>query len=110
MDLSRFFLKDSLVPVIVQHYQTNEVLMLGYASEEALRLTVETKIAWFYSRSRKRLWKKGETSGNILHVREIRSDCDEDAILLRAEPAGPTCHTGRDSCFFNTLMSNSDVE
>ena len=107
MDVSRYFIKDSLIPVIVQNYETNAVLMLGYANEEALRLTIETQTVWFYSRSRKKLWKKGETSGNCLLVRDIRADCDEDAILIRVKPMGPTCHTGRDSCFFNTILTNA---
>ncbi|HET8527702.1 MAG TPA: bifunctional phosphoribosyl-AMP cyclohydrolase/phosphoribosyl-ATP diphosphatase HisIE, partial [Gaiellaceae bacterium] len=75
------------------------VLMLAWMDEEAERRTRETGEAWFWSRSRQRLWKKGETSGNVLRVVEIRDDCDEDALLLRVEPAGPACHTGSRSCF-----------
>ena len=89
----------NLKAAIVQDAQTNRVLMLGWMNDEAERLTRETGEAWFWSRSRQRLWKKGETSGNVLRVVEIRDDCDEDALLLRVEPAGPACHTGSRSCF-----------
>ena len=88
-----------LTPAIVQDAADGRVLMLAWMDEEALRLTRETGEAWFWSRSRQKLWKKGETSGNTLSVVEIRDDCDGDAILLRVEPAGPTCHTGSRSCF-----------
>jgi len=88
-----------LTPAIVQDAATNRVLMLAWMDEEALRLTRETGEAWFWSRSRERLWRKGETSGNVLRVVELRDDCDGDALLVRVEPAGPTCHTGSVSCF-----------
>jgi phosphoribosyl-ATP pyrophosphohydrolase/phosphoribosyl-AMP cyclohydrolase len=84
---------------IVQDVRDNRVLMLGWMDEEAERLTRETGEAWFWSRARQKLWKKGETSGNTLRVEEIREDCDDDALLLRVTPAGPTCHTGSRSCF-----------
>jgi phosphoribosyl-ATP pyrophosphohydrolase/phosphoribosyl-AMP cyclohydrolase len=84
---------------IVQHAETNEVLMLAWMDDEALRLTRATGEAHFWSRSRKQLWRKGETSGNLLAVDELRDDCDGDAILLRVHPAGPACHTGAESCF-----------
>ncbi|NLV51254.1 MAG: phosphoribosyl-AMP cyclohydrolase [Clostridiales bacterium] len=103
VDLSRFFLKSGLVPVIIQDSATREVLMLGYTNEEALNLTLNTKTAWFYSRSRKRLWNKGETSGNFLHTEKILYDCDEDTFLFLCRPDGPTCHTGEKSCFFREL-------
>jgi phosphoribosyl-ATP pyrophosphohydrolase/phosphoribosyl-AMP cyclohydrolase len=86
-------------PAIVQDARDGRVLMLAYMDEEAERLTRETGEAWFWSRSRERLWKKGETSGNTLAVQEIRDDCDGDALLLHVIPAGPTCHTGSRSCF-----------
>lgn len=92
-----------LVPAIVQHARSGEVLMLGYMNEEALRRTAETGLVTFWSRSRGRLWQKGETSGNVLRLVELRQDCDGDALLVRAEPAGPTCHTGEPSCFHRTL-------
>ncbi len=99
-----------LIPVIVQDVNSNEVVMLGYASKEALRLTMESGEVWFYSRSRQELWHKGATSGSILKVRgAIAKDCDSDAILIRAEPAGPVCHTGNWGCFYQTLAS-SDIE
>jgi phosphoribosyl-ATP pyrophosphohydrolase/phosphoribosyl-AMP cyclohydrolase len=88
-----------LTPAIVQDAESGRVLMLAYMDDEALRLTRETGEAWFWSRSRERLWRKGETSGNTLAVEELRDDCDGDAILLRVRPAGPTCHTGSVSCF-----------
>ena len=91
--------RDDLKAAIVQHAETNEVLMLAWMDEEALRLTRETGEAHFWSRSRQRLWRKGETSGNTLAVEELREDCDGDAILLRVRPAGPVCHTGSESCF-----------
>jgi phosphoribosyl-ATP pyrophosphohydrolase/phosphoribosyl-AMP cyclohydrolase len=86
-------------PAIVQDARDGRVLMLAYMNEEAERLTRETGEAWFWSRSRERLWKKGETSGHTLAVEEIRDDCDGDTLLLRVVPNGPTCHTGSRSCF-----------
>jgi phosphoribosyl-AMP cyclohydrolase / phosphoribosyl-ATP pyrophosphohydrolase len=88
-----------LTPVIVQDADSNRVLMLAWMDDDALRLTRETGEAHFFSRSRGRLWRKGETSGNTLAVEELREDCDGDAILLRVRPAGPACHTGSVSCF-----------
>ena len=93
----------NLKAAIVQDAQTNRVLMLGWMNEEAERLTRETGEVWFWSRSREQLWKKGETSGNTLAVEEIRDDCDGDALVVRANPAGPTCHTGSTSCFAPAL-------
>jgi phosphoribosyl-ATP pyrophosphohydrolase/phosphoribosyl-AMP cyclohydrolase len=86
-------------PAIVQDARDGRVLMLAYMDEEAERLTRQTGEAWFWSRSRQRLWKKGETSGNTLAVQEVRDDCDADALLVRVLPNGPTCHTGSRSCF-----------
>jgi len=86
-------------PAIVQESATGRVLMLAWMNDEAERLTRETNEAWFWSRSRERLWRKGETSGNTLAVDELRDDCDGDAILLRVTPAGPACHTGSTTCF-----------
>jgi phosphoribosyl-ATP pyrophosphohydrolase/phosphoribosyl-AMP cyclohydrolase len=88
-----------LKPAIVQDAQSGRMLMLAWMNGEAERLTRETGEAWFWSRSRDRLWRKGETSGNRLAVDELRDDCDGDAILLRVTPAGPTCHTGATTCF-----------
>lgn len=90
---------DGLIPAIVQDVDTGQVLMLGYMDEAALEETRRSGLVTFYSRSRKRLWQKGETSGNHLRVRDIFPDCDRDALLIMAEPAGPTCHRGTESCF-----------
>ena len=90
-----------LVPCIVQDARTGEVLTLAYQNEEAWRRTRETGEMWFWSRSREELWHKGETSGNVQHVRELRWDCDADAVLALVEPAGPACHTGERTCFHN---------
>ena len=89
-----------LVPAVVQNDQTGKVLMLAYMDEEAWRKTRETGQAWFHSRTRG-LWKKGATSGNTMQVVDVRLDCDLDAVLLKVRPAGPACHTGAESCFFN---------
>ncbi len=90
---------DGLVPVIVQDNVTNVVLMLGYMNEEALKKTQQDKRITFFSRSKNRLWTKGESSGNYLNVNSILIDCDNDTILIKATPIGPTCHTGADTCF-----------
>lgn len=102
-DLDRLFQKGPLIPVVVQDAATRAVLMLGYANREAAALTLSTGTAWFWSRSRQTLWNKGETSGHVLHVRAVRADCDEDALLYLCDPAGPTCHTGAVSCFFRRV-------
>jgi phosphoribosyl-ATP pyrophosphohydrolase/phosphoribosyl-AMP cyclohydrolase len=91
--------RPELIPAIVQDAATGRVLMLAYMDDEALRRTRESGQAWFWSRSRRRHWRKGESSGNTLAVEEIRDDCDGDAVLLRVSPAGPACHTGAESCF-----------
>jgi phosphoribosyl-ATP pyrophosphohydrolase/phosphoribosyl-AMP cyclohydrolase len=96
-------MQPELRPAIVQDADDGRVLMLAWMDDEALRLTQETGEAWFWSRSRSRLWKKGETSGNVLAVEEVRDDCDGDALLLRVRPAGPACHTGSTSCFAPAL-------
>jgi phosphoribosyl-ATP pyrophosphohydrolase/phosphoribosyl-AMP cyclohydrolase len=90
---------DGLMPVIVQDANSDTVLMLGFMNEEALARTREENKVTFYSRSKQRLWTKGETSGNFLWVKEILSDCDNDTLLIKAEPVGPVCHTGTDTCF-----------
>jgi len=92
-----------LKAAIVQDARTDRVLMLGWMNDEAERLTRETGEGWVWSRSRERLWRKGESSGNTLAVEELRDDCDGDALLVRAAPAGPTCHTGSASCFAPAL-------
>src|SRR3569832_2185857 len=90
---------DGLVPAIVLDYVTLKVLMLGFMNEEALKKTEETGLVTFYSRSKKRLWTKGEESGNHLQLRQILADCDKDTLLIKAEPKGPVCHTGADTCW-----------
>jgi len=90
---------DGLVPVIIQNAQTMQVLMLGYMNKEAFDQTIETKKVTFYSRSKQRLWMKGESSGNTLSVIDIKMDCDQDSLLIFVNPKGPTCHTGSTSCF-----------
>ncbi|MCI0397568.1 MAG: phosphoribosyl-AMP cyclohydrolase [Chloroflexi bacterium] len=97
------FNRSGLIPAVVQDAATREVLMVGWMNGEALRLTQETSQAHFWSRSRGELWRKGATSGNTLAVQEIFVDCDRDALLLRVTPAGPTCHTGEQSCFYRLL-------
>lgn len=97
---------DGLVPVIVQDNDTNIVLMLGYMDERAYAKTLEENKVVFFSRSKQRLWMKGESSGNYLFVKEIRPDCDNDCLLIKARPAGPVCHSGADTCFAEKNSSN----
>jgi phosphoribosyl-AMP cyclohydrolase / phosphoribosyl-ATP pyrophosphohydrolase len=106
-----FAKSDGLVPVVVQNGTTGEVLMLGYANEEALRKTLETGDLWLFSRSRNSLWRKGDTSGNVQRVASVSVDCDSDAVLVRVDPRGPACHTGARSCFNDppTLVALGDV-
>ena len=103
---------NGLVPAIVQDAVTRRVLMLGYMNEEALTITQERGLVTFYSRTRQKLWTKGETSGNYLTVREIVADCDNDTLLIKAIPSGPVCHTGSDTCFDEAndpeLMTSSE--
>ncbi|MGN7159675.1 phosphoribosyl-AMP cyclohydrolase [Sphingomonas sp. SAFR-052] len=94
---------DGLLTAIAVDAASGEPLMVAFMNDEALRLTLETREATFWSRSRGRLWKKGETSGNVLRVVEARIDCDQDAVWLRCDPAGPACHTGANSCFFRRI-------
>ena len=98
-----------LLPAVAQDAHTGQVLMLAWMNKEALRRTLEDGEAWFWSRSRRELWHKGATSGNRQRVVEVRYDCDADALLLRVEPAGPACHTGRQSCFYRRLPDGADV-
>jgi phosphoribosyl-AMP cyclohydrolase len=92
-----------LITAVVQDASTQQVLMVAWMNADALRLTEETGEAHFWSRSRGQLWHKGETSGNVMRVVELRVDCDADTLLLRVDPAGPACHTGATSCFYRTL-------
>ena len=103
------FNEKGLIPAIVQDVDTGEVLMVGYMSQESLRRTLSSGEVWFYSRSRQELWHKGETSGNRILLRSIWKDCDSDALLVKAHPTGPVCHTGNKTCFFQQL-TEQDVE
>lgn len=95
-----------LIPVIIQHYKTLEVLMLGYMNQEAWEKTKKEKMVTFFSRSKNRLWTKGEESGNFLKMIEFHIDCDEDTLLIKVNPQGPTCHTGSRSCFDTSYNQN----
>jgi phosphoribosyl-ATP pyrophosphohydrolase/phosphoribosyl-AMP cyclohydrolase len=97
------FNADGLVPAVVQDASTGAVLMLAYMNNVAWQRTLETRRAWFWSRSRGELWEKGASSGNRMAVVEVRLDCDGDSVLLRVDPAGPACHTGETSCFFTIV-------
>ncbi len=104
MDTIDFDKGGGLVPAVVQDADTGEVLMLAYMNEEAYRRTLETGRAWFYSRSRDRFWMKGESSGNVQEVREVRVDCDADAVVLKVrQVGGAACHTGHRSCFYRRV-------
>ena len=102
-DLDLLFQKSDLIPVVIQEQGSGGVLMVGFTNREAVERTLETKTAWFWSRSRQTLWNKGETSGNFLHVQEIFTDCDTDTLLYICKPDGPTCHTGAHSCFCHRI-------
>lgn len=97
VDFNKF--KDGLAPVIIQDHQTLKVLMLGFMNQEALDKTMQEGLVTFFSRSKNRLWTKGEESGNHLHVKEVMVDCDQDTLLIKAAPTGPVCHTGADTCW-----------
>ncbi len=98
--------KDGLVPVIIQDSTTKNVLMLGYMNQEAFDKTLEKKVVTFFSRSKNRLWTKGEESGNILHLVNVKLDCDNDTLLIQVDPKGPTCHKGSDTCWNEVNNSN----
>lgn len=100
---------DGLIPVITQDATTNEVLMLAYMNQEALELTIKTNFAHYYSRSRQRIWKKGESSNHFQEIVEILIDCDNDTLLLKVNQSGVACHTGRKSCFFTNLNTNETI-
>ncbi|HRR92097.1 MAG TPA: phosphoribosyl-AMP cyclohydrolase, partial [bacterium] len=99
------FDREGLIPAIIQEASSGKVLMLGYMNEESLKKTVETGTTWFWSRERQKLWNKGETSGNIQKVKEIRLDCDGDALLILVAQTGVACHTGNLSCFFQNFYT-----
>lgn len=98
-----------LIPAIAQDISSGEVLMMAWMNEESIKLTLDTGYATYYSRSRKELWKKGETSGNLQKVCSMKYDCDADTILILVDQTGPACHTGAKSCFFNDIMEKKDV-
>nr|WP_072985762.1 phosphoribosyl-AMP cyclohydrolase [Clostridium cavendishii] len=100
IDAINFEKSNGLVPTIIQDIETNEVLMLAYMNKESFIKTLQEKTTWFYSRSRKKLWNKGESSGNFQYVKEVRIDCDLDTILIKVKQEGVACHTGSFSCFF----------
>ncbi len=104
------FDEKGLIPAIVQDIDTRKVLTLAYMNKEAFEKTIETKKTWFYSRSRQKLWNKGETSGNYQAVKRISYDCDEDALLIEVVPQGNACHTGEETCFYRTLFEEKDVK
>ena len=105
MDISTLkFDADGLIPCVVQQHDTGEVLMVAWMSAESLRLTEETGTTWFWSRSRRELWNKGATSGNMQQVKELYADCDGDTLLVKVDAPGVACHTGARSCFFNKLL------
>ncbi|MGI9148142.1 MAG: bifunctional phosphoribosyl-AMP cyclohydrolase/phosphoribosyl-ATP diphosphatase HisIE [Chloroflexota bacterium] len=97
------FSRDGLLPAVVQDHRSGKILMVGFANREAVEKSLTTGHAWFFSRSRERLWEKGETSGNFLDLKAVRVDCDADTLIYLCEPHGPTCHTGEPTCFFNGL-------
>jgi len=99
-----------LIPAVVQDWRDGTVLMVGCMNRDSIRLTMTTGDVHFWSRSRKQLWKKGETSGHVLHVKQLFVDCDQDTILVKAEPVGPTCHTGSQTCFFSEWTEQGVLE
>lgn len=104
MDLKKYFIKSELIPAIVVDDDNSDVLMLAYMNEESMAKTIETGYTWFYSRSRQKLWNKGETSGHTQKVVSITGDCDDDTLLIRVKQKGPACHTGNRTCFFNDIF------
>ena len=104
MNLDLLFEKSELIPTIIQEIETNEVLMLAYMNKDSLQKTIESGYTWFFSRSRNKLWNKGETSGHLQKVHSIMSDCDNDTLLINVSQTGVACHTGNKSCFFNTIL------
>lgn len=108
MDLDKFFIKSELIPSIVIDDVDGEVLMLAYMNKESLQKTLETGYTWFFSRSRQKLWNKGETSGHTQKVVSINGDCDDDTLLIRVKQKGPACHTGNRTCFFNNIFEEEN--
>lgn len=102
------FDSQGLLPAIVLHESSREVLVVAYMNVQALQQTLSTGEVHFWSRSRQKLWRKGETSGHVLRLKEMLTDCDQDALVILADPAGPTCHTGRPSCFYRRIEQTAD--
>ena len=100
------FDEKGLIPAVIQDADTGEVLMLGYMNEESLRRTMKSREVWFYSRSRQELWHKGETSGNIIKVENIKYNCENNSLLVTVHPTGPVCHTGNKTCFYRDLTED----
>ena len=109
LDLIDWEKMDGLLPVVTQDATTNEVLMLAYMNKEALKLSLETKFAHYFSRSKQRIWKKGESSGHTQAIEKILIDCDNDTLLLKVNQKGVACHTGRKSCFFTNLETKEEI-
>jgi phosphoribosyl-AMP cyclohydrolase len=106
--VERLFRKSHLIPTIIKDYRTGRILMMAYMNRESLEKTLETGYTWFYSRSRHRLWNKGETSGHVQKVLKITADCDYDTLLIKVKQSGPACHTGHTSCFFNVIWRSEE--
>ena len=103
MELENLFKKSELIPVVIQDYKTKEVLMLAYMNKESLQKSLKTGYTWFFSRSKNRLWQKGEESGHVQKIVGIFSDCDNDTLLILVKQTGVACHTGNKTCFFNEI-------
>ncbi|MEG1846173.1 MAG: phosphoribosyl-AMP cyclohydrolase [Oscillospiraceae bacterium] len=103
MNIDKYFVKSDLIPAIIQEDGTNEILMLAYMNKESMKKTLESGYTWFYSRSRQKLWNKGESSGHLQKVVSINGDCDDDTLLIKVIQTGVACHTGSKSCFFNKI-------
>ncbi len=108
LDFSK--ISGGLIPIVAQDYQTNEILMLAFANEEAVRKTLETGFAHYYSRSRQTLWKKGESSGHVQRVQRVIFDCDNDSLILKVDQEGAACHKGYYSCFYNEYLEEGQIE
>lgn len=107
VSVDELFAKSELIPAIITDINNGEVLMLAYMNRESYQKTLETKMTWFYSRSRQELWNKGATSGHLQYVKSIKADCDSDTLLIAVEQIGAACHTGKRSCFFKTIYQES---
>ena len=108
--LNPLFDERGLAPAIVQDAYTSQVLMLAWMNAESLKLTLQPRQAWFWSRSRQELWRKGATSGNTLNVVDVYIDCDQDSFLILVIPAGPACHTGQTTCFYRKVIDNETIQ